>query len=293
MPAFCVRSFTFLGFIAVSAISVLMLPDLAEAQLVRVGGGAGVNVNALGVNVNVPPINALAARGAGGRRFFGRRRALQQQQAEQRANQQQTPGQQQNQPLPGQQPGNQVPELAPQRASVAVAGAPAMAAPSTAPLAADAIKAKTLPTPELLATMDVSQLENTLRDVSSQLHVRLSNLKTGAGWQRYLKIPGVLLDAPTQNAETLQKTLAKYDAIAGNPRYAKLAGLPTFIATGATLRELSAISGNPQLNISGVTNEGAAQRQAVVTDEILPTPAEPRQPDATRGERSILKRASR
>ena len=288
--------------IVAGGVAVLMFPTSAEAQYVSRVPGAGLRVSAPGVNVNVPPIDALAARGApGGRRFFARRRAAQQQQAEQQANLRKQQAQQQGQPTQGQQPGNQVPDLAPPRASVAITGAPIVAvplaapttAPTTAPLAADAARAKTLPTPEQLVAMDSSQLEATLRDVSSQLHVRLSNLETGTSWQRYLKIPGVLLDAPTQNTKELNKSLAKYDAVAGNPRYAKLAGLPSFIATGATLRELAASLEGPQLNISGVTNGGAAKRQDVAAEEVLPTPADPQQPDATRGERSILKRASR
>jgi len=270
--------------IVCGGVAVMLLPAVADAQYVSRSPSGGLHVSAPGVNVNVPPIDALAARGnAGGRRFFGRRRALNQQaQANQQANGQQPAVQ----ATP--QSGAMVPDLAQPRASIEVATKPAV--PSLNTVVEDP---KAFPTPEKLAIMDAATLQATLRDVSSRLHVRLSNLETGAGWQKYLNIPGVLLDAPTQNGAVLKKTLARYDSVAGNPIYAKLAGMPSFIATGATLRQLTAVAEVPQLNILGSTGGASAKQQAIGAEEILPTPADPAQPNATRGERSILKRASR
>ncbi|NOY42313.1 MAG: hypothetical protein GXP26_10820 [Planctomycetes bacterium] len=266
---------SFRKIIAVSGVIVLLLPALADAQIVSRSADGGLHVRAPFVSIDVPPLDMLAARGpVGGRRFFGRRRPA-------------TPAPRTNrQPQQGQQATPGVPELAPPAARVAAAGAPTLAAPGARAIVE---KEKSLPTPEKLAAMDVAALEATLRDVSGQLHTQLSSLQTAAGWQRHLKIPTVVLQAPMQNAEALKKTLAKFDAVAGNPQYAKLAGMPSFIATGATLRRLGAISTGDQTTASTAPK----QKQAVVAEEILPTPAEPTQPDATRGERSILKRASR
>ena len=173
------------------------------------------------------------------RGFFGRRRAAiqQAQQENQQANRRrQQNQQQQNQPAQGSQPGGPVPTLAEPRASVQVTGAPATAAV----LPADIEQAKTLPTPEMLAKMDTKQLEAALRDVSSRLHVRLANLQTAEGWQRYLRIPGVLLDAPHQNAETLQETIAKFDSVClVTLDLPKSLDCQVLLPRGATLRQLA------------------------------------------------------
>lgn len=245
---------------------ILLLPSLADAQIVSRTAGGGVHVRAPFVDVNVPAAGGVAIRGPlGGRRFFGRRLGL-------------VP------PVAGQpnaqQPGTQFQE--------ATRGA---RVPSPAPGYVE--NANFLPTPEELAAMDIAELQATLREVSRQLHHRLSRLTTGAGWQRHLKVPGEVLFAPTQNSELVKKILTRFDAVAGNPRYAKIAGLPSFIATGATLRQLDAVSAGPRMINPGVTGATWSPEQTAVEHEILPTPAELEQPIATHGEHSILKRASR
>ncbi len=269
---------SFCKIIAVSGVAALLLPAPADAQIVSRSADGSLHVRAPFVSLDVPPLDVLAARGpVGGRRFFGRRRPATPPPAPRPNRRPEGQPQQDQQAIPG------VPDLAPPPARVAAAGAPTLAAPATVE------KSKPLPTPEKLAAMDVAALQATLRDVSGQLHNQLSSLQTGASWQRHLKIPDALLRAPIQNAESLKKTLAKFDAVAGNSKYAKLAGMPSFIATGATLRQLDAISAGDQTTASTATK----QKQTVVAEEILPTPPEPTLPDATRGERSILKRASR
>ena len=145
--------------------------------------------------------------------------------------------------------------------------------------------------------MDDPTLFQAMNDLGYSLDVRLSRLTTGEGWQRYLQIPESVLRSPIANFVRLQQTLARYDSVADNPEFAKIAGLPSFIATKAAMRQIVVRHAKPQVGQSAAPPRGpalsAADESTVVDEEVLPTPADPAVPKATRGERSILKRASR
>ncbi len=132
------------------------------------------------------------------------------------------------------------------------------------------------PTAEELLAMDDRTLFTTLNDLFHALDARLSRLTTGAGWQRHLLVPSRVLNAPAANLDELQQTLARFDAVADNPEYAKIAGLPSFIATKAALRQTVLRFNGPR-----IVNPSA--------DEVLPTPTQVAEPEATRGEHSIIK----
>jgi len=149
--------------------------------------------------------------------------------------------------------------------------------------------------------MDDAALFTAVNDLGYSLEVRLSRLKTGAGWQRYLRIPESALTAPAENFDKFAQTLARYDSVADNPEFAKIAGLPSFIATKAALRQgVTRLAETRTREPSDGNSTGPTFPSSVpssvpssTTEEILPTPALPVEPEATRGEHSILKRASR
>ncbi len=152
------------------------------------------------------------------------------------------------------------------------------------------------PTAEELAAMEDATLFTAVNDLGYSLDLRLARLETGTGWQSYLRIPASALSAPAAHHEKFVQTLARYDSVADNPEFAKIAGLPSFIATKAALRQVVARLASPQtVEPAGVNSLGPTfpSSAPLSTEKILPTPAVPVEPEATRGEHSILKRASR
>ena len=72
--------------------------------------------------------------------------------------------------------------------------------------------------------------------------------------------------------------------------FAKIAGLPSFIATKAALRQVVARWAGPQAKTPSKPEVGPVVPAAA--EELLPTPAAALVPEATRGEHSILKQAT-
>lgn len=252
----------------------MLLPVPAEAQIVRRFRGGGLQVRAPLVRVNVGPYGGVSVRAPlvavdpGSVRVGLRRRLA---------------------PVP--QQAAPAARAVPRSGDLSGRGnAPSNRGPSNRAYVP-------FPTAEELAAMDDATLFTAVNDLGYSLEVRLSRLETGAGWQRYLRIPESALSAPAASFDQFAQTLARYDSVADNPEFAKIAGLPSFIATKAALRQVVARLAEPQsgeeparVNSSGPTFPSSTPPSA---EEILPTPAVPVEPEATRGEHSILKRALR
>jgi len=240
---------------------VMFFPVPAEAQIVRRFAGGGVQIRAPFVRVNVNPYGRASVRAPlvavdpGGVRVGLRRRLA---------------------PMPQQ--------LGPQQVAPAQAQVPSGGLPDRGYVP--------FPTAEELAAMDDRALFTALSDLAYGLDVRLSRLNTGAGWQRYLRISDSVLVAPDENLDKLVKTLGRFDSISDNPEFAKIAGLPSFIATKAALRQVVVRLGEPRTaEPAGDSSTGPVFPSS--EEEVLPTPATAVEPNASRGEHSILKRASR
>ena len=171
------------------------------------------------------------------------------------------------------------------------------------------------PTQSDLAAMGNLDLQKNLLDFSQQLDGRLSQLSTGAGWQRHLGLPEEGLGTDVTARHRLGELLSRFDRVLENPQYGKISNLSSFEATHVTLRELvsrlesdeqsdppknsTALVGleGPQI-IEPTTGKTASlqkksstqQEQLSRETETLPTPAAVAKPDPPRGERSILRR---
>ncbi len=272
----------FFALLAVGCLLVLSLHELANAQIVRRFAGGGVQVNAPFVRVNVGPGGATSVRAPfvavdrQGRTFLGRRRRLMSPPL---------------QPTP-QQNATRYSELPTQR--------PAL---QPAPDVAD-VDALPYPTARQLAAMEDGELVETLRQMMARLQYRLSLLTTGEGWQKYLVLSREALGSPgappaAAHFDAVQKILPRYQSVQDDPQFLKIATLPSFVASFATLQEVdrrfggtvdSYESDGPEItdpnNGAPPADEAAAEEPL----EILPTPQSIAVPNATRGERSILKR---
>jgi len=169
------------------------------------------------------------------------------------------------------------------------------------------VQARPFPSKQDLAAMDDVALFATLRDVSMRLNLRLARLNTGAGWQRYLALSEEALGGPasesnaglppTIRVDLLQNALVRFDRTAENPEYLKIATLPSFVATQATLRKVVERFAGPQIiEPSGANSprtEAPSKPQDLDQNELLPTPAPEPRPATSSGERSILRRAAR
>jgi len=259
---------------------IMLLPAPAEAQIVRRFRGGGLQVRAPLVRVNVGPYGGVSVRAPlvavdPGSVRVGLRRRL-------------APVPQQAAPAARAVPRSG--DLSDRGYSLSDRGN----APSDrGPLNRAYVP---FPTAEELAAMDDATLFTAVNDLGYSLEVRLSRLETGAGWQQYLRIPESALSAPAASFDRFAQTLARYDSVADNPEFAKIAGLPSFIATKAALRQVVArLAGAQTVGPARVNSSGPEFPSSVPpsAEEILPTPAVPVEPEATRGEHSILKRALR
>ncbi len=262
--------------IAVSGTFVLLLPNLAEAQIVRRFAGGGIQVNAPFVRVNIGPGGATSVRApfiavdSPGRTFLGRRWFLAQPRY-----------------------------VAPQR-RVPPRTLNTSARPERQPDAAD-VDALPYPTTDELAVMDDATLVETLRQMMARLHYRLSRLKTGAGWQSYLVLSREILGSPgappeAAQFEKVQNILPKFASVQESPEFVKISALPSFVATFAALRETArrfapTTSSGPKIPDPNIEDPASIEEPPVEEPlEILPTPKADVVPNAKRGERSILKR---
>jgi hypothetical protein len=100
-----------------------------------------------------------------------------------------------------------------------------------------------LPTAGELQGMDDAGLLNAAVGIGRQLDAELARFDTGSMWQEHLRLPSDALPAPSGNRVTLglssiERTLARFDAIAANPKYTMISSLPSFVASQAVLGEL-------------------------------------------------------
>jgi hypothetical protein len=122
-----------------------------------------------------------------------------------------------------------------------------------------------LASPEQLAALDDGSLLNAVLAATAQLDADLGRFATGAGWQKYLRLPEEALPPPTADGQVLlgfaaiEATLVRFDSVAANPKYSMIAELPSFAASQAALVEV--------LQRYSAAAAAAAERQ--------PTPAEP------------------
>jgi hypothetical protein len=155
--------------------------------------------------------------------------------------------------------------------------------------------ARPFPTATDLANLDDARLLAALADISNRLDARLARYKTGAGWQRYLRLPEEILaplgfssheDQETLQSkqETLRETLTRFEQVANNADFRIIARQPGFVATLAALREVATRLDH------GYTVTPTASTAASNEQEVLPTPEPARRQVAPTGERSILKR---
>jgi len=150
------------------------------------------------------------------------------------------------------------------------------------------------PTESDLSAMDEGSLLGALDDVSTRLQARLARFDSAASWHRFLQLPPDMFNqevdgvvTPIVRVAELQKTLANFDKAAAEPQYAKIAQLPSFVATHLALREV--------LSRYSTEQNGPVQDEDPFADELrqetLPSPNP--QPNTTSRERSILMRTTR
>jgi len=288
MSSSCLRTL-----IGLSGVLVMLLPSSTEAQIVRRFAGGGIRVNAPFVRVDIGPGGGTSVRAPftavdrPGRIFLGRRRRLMAQPQHAAPQQRVTPRTQASTQARAQQP---------------------------TPVDVDALP---YPTASQLAAMEDAVLVETLREMMGRLNYRLSLLKTGEGWQRYLVLPRELLGSPGAPPESaqldkIQKVLPHFRGTLDDPQFVKIFTLPSFVAAYNTLEEVSRrfsgdqigdpLIGDPLIGGPEITDPNSSE--TTPTDqpaekangpieeaiEILPTPQPAEVPNATRGERSILKR---
>jgi hypothetical protein len=116
--------------------------------------------------------------------------------------------------------------------------------------------------------MDDEALWQFLSSTANQLYERLGRFDTGASWQMYLRLPEeVRTNSPSnlnERRDALTKLLDRFHYIATEPKYERIADLPTFTAMQAALTEV-------------VSRLDASLGGAGVSDEALPMPA-PKRP---------------
>ena len=119
-------------------------------------------------------------------------------------------------------------------------------------------------------------LRQFLRSTADRLYVRLSRFNTGASWQTYLQLPEeVLTDSSWvshHRRDALKELLGRFQYIASEPKYERIADLPAFIAMQAALTET-------------VSRLDASSAAGGLPDEELPTP----DPNRSSRSRSFLK----
>ncbi len=257
---------------------VFSLAVQVEAQIVRIHRGSGVSVNAPGVHVQVGPVGVAGrAYVPGRRRFFARRAYLGQP------------------PTAAQARGTGAPQYVP--APATSTSGPTLAEPEN-------YEERSFPTKAELAALDDAMLLNALLDATSRLNARLARLTTGAGWQRYLRLPADALPPPAEDGavklgiNSIRHTLNRFDQVAANPEFTKIATLPSFVATRSALRQVverigklqPALKLNAPATHASATQGGSADQGVLLEKEILPAPEPASQTTAPAGERSIIKR---
>ena len=154
-----------------------------------------------------------------------------------------------------------------------------------------------LPTAEELAALDLVSLVGTLRDLSRALQEALQRFDDPTGWQRYLALPEDALGAPGTDEvaiqlSVLQERLERYDQVATGGKFAKIAEMPSFVATHTALELVVARFAEAGPVLGEPDADDWRHDPGPITEEIEsePLPAPLPQTDPRRGERSILKR---
>ena len=115
-----------------------------------------------------------------------------------------------------------------------------------------------------LTAMDDESLWRFLSSTANRLHERLGRFDTGASWQRYLRLPEEVLTDSSSNLherrDALTDLLGRFRYVATEPRYERIANLPTFTAMQAALTEV-------------VSRLDASPAGDDMSDEELPMPA--------------------
>lgn len=162
-----------------------------------------------------------------------------------------------------------------------------------------------LPGPGQLEAMNLVELLAALRDLSRVLHVSLERFDDPTGWQGYLEIPENALGTPgvedvAIDLTILEKQLGRYQTVASDAEFAKIARLEAFRATLTALElvverfhQEGPALGSPeqdhwQNDPGPVTSpeDSSFQRGEL----LVPPSPEPPGPEPRSGERSILKR---
>lgn len=266
------------------------------------------------VDPAIPPAELPPIRGGFLARRLQQRRDLVAQQA---AEAQPTPA---SPALPPQQAGGQAPPFAQQQALAAQQQAPAFA-PRQAVQALRQASAFAVPAMRALSqselnSMEVSALQTALSNTSGALANDLNRFSSAASWQGFLNLPEGIVDGTTIDLASLQTTLMRFENVAGNPRYAQIASLPTFHQARSILTELVSRADSsqtqapqaqaPQFGTAQVeTHQAEGPRlidpvgdtelsaESEQLEETLPAPAPQPQLPRNEGEHSILLRTNK
>lgn len=162
---------------------------------------------------------------------------------------------------------------------------------ATYPPSAPELAGQRLPDARQLARLDDGSLLNAVVAIMAQLDYDLGRFNTGAGWQRYLRLPDDALPPPSADGSvmlgwnSIQSTRSRLDEIAANPDYAMISGMESFTAARDALAEVT--NRFEAAAAAQSTNEDATPARPAAGAEELPTP--PVAEDAV-GERSILQK---
>jgi hypothetical protein len=148
--------------------------------------------------------------------------------------------------------------------------------------------------PGEISTLDVTGLQNAMDETQGQLLNELRRFSSAASWQGFLALPAGVLEDGTFNEAALETALSRYDRIAGNRNYAKIAELASFNQSRALLAEMSTRVSGPLLTSptgESFLTESATEEAITKVAEPLPAPQSAERPLLSKGERSILVRA--
>lgn len=267
-------------FLGAAVAAIVFEAAEAQAQLVRIGLGRGVAVNAPGAAVRVGPI------GIPGVAYGLPRRPL---------------------AAYGVAPVYGVPGVIiarrQARLDAAAADAAALAAAAASGVAAANVHGGAvvaLPTAAELAAMPDGVLLDTLVGVMGQLDEDLARFTTAASWRGYLRLPEDALPPPVNGHvelgfQSIAETLGRFDSIAAEPRFMQIAGVPSFGAARQVLAEVVRRFGNEapveQENAAPPFRPSAAPASGNIQGESLPTPPPTLSAPTNAGvvERSVLK----
>jgi hypothetical protein len=145
-----------------------------------------------------------------------------------------------------------------------------------------------------MSQMEVPALQTALANTNGSLSNELNQFSSAVSWQQFFNLPSGVVDEGTIDLAALQTALVRFENVAGNPKFAQIASLPSFNQSRSLLTELvnrvdvptdepSEPGDGPQL-----INPASATELSADNTESLPAP-EPQFPRNS-GEHSILVR---